>query len=61
MNQKSNLPETLYIRLSKDDKHWIQERSNALTVKPTVYARMLLSKAIKTDRQEPGKFLTGTA
>jgi hypothetical protein len=51
------LPETLYIRLSREDKKWILERSRALTLRPTVYARMLLSKAVENDRLEPGKLL----
>lgn len=57
MESNANLPETLYIRLSKEDKNWILERSKVLTLRPTVYARMLLSKAVENDRLEPGKLL----
>jgi len=51
------LPETMYVRLSKEDKDWILKRATALTLRPTAYARMLLSKAIEIDRREPGTLL----
>lgn len=54
----SGLPETMYIRLSKEDKDWILKRATALTLRPTAYARMLLSKAVAIDRSEPGKLLS---
>jgi hypothetical protein len=58
MASNTDLPETMYIRLSKEDKDWILKRATALTLRPTAYARMLLSKAVAIDRGEPGKLLS---
>lgn len=55
--EDATLSETVYIRVSGDDKQWLRERANGLRVKPSVYARMLLSKAVELDRKEPGKLL----
>jgi hypothetical protein len=57
MAKYASLSETLYIRLSEDDKSWIQERAKTLKLRPTIYARVLLSKAIEIDKREPGKLL----
>lgn len=57
MSETASLPETLYIRLSKEDKDWIMRRAKTLTLKPTVYARMLLAKAVEIDKRDPGKLL----
>lgn len=57
MDQNSSLPETLYMRLTKEDKEWIYQRAQALTLRPTVYARMLLSRAVEIDKREPGALL----
>ena len=52
------LPETMYLRLSLEDVEWLKERASALRLRPAIYARMLLSKAVDFDRQEPGKVFT---
>jgi len=57
MAGNAKLTETLYIRLSTDDKSWIQERAKTLKLRPTIYARVLLSKAVEIDKLEPGKLL----
>jgi len=57
MTSNAGLPETMYVRLSIEDKDWILKRATALTLRPTAYARMLLSKAIEIDRHEPGALL----
>jgi hypothetical protein len=51
------VPELLAIRISEEDKQWLQERSQILKLRPAIYARMLLSKAIENDRRDPGKLL----
>jgi hypothetical protein len=45
------------MRLTKEDKEWIYQRAQALTLRPTVYARMLLSRAVEIDKREPGALL----
>ena len=57
MTSNAGLPETMYVRLSRADKDWILKRATTLTLRPTAYARMLLSKAIEIDRREPGALL----
>ena len=50
--------ETLVVRLSTEDKAWLQRRADLLKLRPAIYARVLLSKAIENDKQEPGKMFT---
>lgn len=45
------------MRLTQEDKEWIYQRAQDLTLRPTVYARMLLSKAIEIDKRDPGALL----
>jgi len=59
MPRYTQLPETIFIRVSKEDKEWLQERATALKLRPAIYARMLLGKAVEFDRQEPGKLFNG--
>ena len=59
MHKNAQVTELLAVRLSPEDKTWLQERASALKLRPAIYARMLLSKAIENDRLDPGKFLTG--
>jgi len=59
MPRISQVPELLAIRVSEEDKQWLQERASALKLRPAIYARMLLSRAVEFDRQEPGKMFTG--
>jgi len=57
MPRYEQVPELLAVRISPEDKAWLQERASALKLRPAIYARMLLSKAVEMDRREPGKLL----
>jgi hypothetical protein len=60
MRQKQGqLTESLYLRVTREEKAWLQQRAIALKLQPAQYARMLLSKAVDFDKQEPGKVFTG--
>ena len=59
MRKKAQVTETMFLRVSPEDKAWMQERADALRLRPAIYARMLLSKAVEMDMQEPGKLFTG--
>jgi hypothetical protein len=55
MPRISQVNETMFLRVSSEDKAWLQKRADALKLRPAIYARMLLSKAVESDRQDPGK------
>jgi len=57
MPRITQVPELLAVRVSEDDKKWLQERASVLKLRPAIYARILLSKAIENDRLDPGKLL----
>ncbi|HWQ19209.1 MAG TPA: hypothetical protein VN455_05470 [Methanotrichaceae archaeon] len=57
MPRIAQVTEPMFLRVSSEDKEWLQERATALKLRPAIYARMLLSKAVAIDRQEPGKLL----
>jgi hypothetical protein len=57
MPKYEQVPELLAVRISPEDKAWLQERASALKLRPAIYARILLSKAIENDRLDPGKLL----
>jgi hypothetical protein len=59
MPRITQVSELLAVRVSEDDKRWLQERADVLKLRPAIYARMLLSKAIEKDKREPGKIFTG--
>lgn len=41
--------ETMFLRVSPEQKAWMQKRADALRLRPAIYARMLLSKAVEID------------
>lgn len=51
------VPEILNIRISAEDKAWLSARADILKLRPAIYARILLSRAVEIDRHEPGKLL----
>jgi hypothetical protein len=57
MPRFEQVPELIAVRISSEDKSWLQERANKLRLRPAIYARILLSKAIELDRHEPGGLL----
>jgi hypothetical protein len=57
MPRYEQVTELLAVRISPEDKAWLQERAISLKLRPAIYARILLSKAIENDRLEPGKLL----
>lgn len=57
MPRYEQIPEILAIRVSSDDLVWLKERASALKLRPAIYARILLSKAVEMDKREPGKLL----
>jgi hypothetical protein len=57
MTRYELVSELLTIRVSSEDKAWLQERASALKLRPAIYARILLSRAVEIDRREPGKLL----
>jgi hypothetical protein len=57
MKRYEQVPEILAIRVSSEDKAWVTARADSLKLRPAIYARILLSKAVEIDRREPGKLL----
>ncbi|OPY50754.1 MAG: hypothetical protein A4E48_01752 [Methanosaeta sp. PtaU1.Bin060] len=55
MPRYEQVPELLALKLSKSDMEWLRTRAEKLQLRPAIVGRMLLSQAIKIDRQEPGK------
>lgn len=55
MPRYEQVPELLALKLSKSDMDWLRNRAEKLQLRPAIVGRMLLSQAIKMDRQEPGK------
>ncbi len=55
MRLYEQLPELISLKLSKSDMEWLRSRADKLQLRPGIVGRMLLSKAIEMDRQEPGK------
>ena len=49
------LPALVSLKLSKSDMDWLKSRADKLQLRPGIVGRMLLSKAIEIDRQDPGR------
>ena len=55
MPKYEQVPELLAVKLSTADMDWLRTRAEKLQLRPSIVARMLLNRAIKSDKEDPGK------